>query len=394
MDDNNSFLYPQGFHIGAIFYIVKNIGDRNFAFPFNPETYSPQDYDRDLGTFERECRYRIWAMMEMGILEDHRMTDNHLSYQKLTEKGQRIYELMKSVTFPTSFFDRVSNDSWDMKLNPIDYIKFTQTLKDSNPELFNLLHEIIVKMDACQDFISYFLLKGKYKITKDKLYRDYFSNPFVRKTYTKRHLTPPSESYETSRRRISVIIGLLESVNVMSGYDAQVNENVILLESSENVTEQRTEEIEVEAESEVKHISISEVDERLRQLKEKLPTITPTIRTPTQPTPIPAYPRNPSLPSLLKRKRNYTCQVCEIRGFEKPNGILFMSHHHMVAMNRGIELGRNPDEPSNILIVCSWCHDKLEYGSRHVKEEVYLDLLSRGVINQNKIDELRRLNII
>lgn len=394
MDDNNSFLYPQGFHIGAVFFIVKNIGDENLVFPFNPETYSPHDYGESLGTFERECRYRMWALMEMGILEDHRITNNHLSYQKLTEKGQRIYELMNLVTFPTSFFERVSNDSWNMRLSPIDYIRFTQTLRGSNPELFGILHEIIVKMDACQDFISYFLFKGKYRIVKHELYSDYFSNPFVRETYEKRGLTPPSESYETARRRISIIIGLLESVNVVSGYSVQGNENVTLLESSENIEQERTDAIEKKVESTVNKISNEEMNERLRQLEEILPTITPMPRIRERASLPPKYPRHPSLPALLKRQRNYTCQVCGVRGFEKTDGGLFTSHHHMVPMDRGVEIGRNPDVPSNILIVCSWCHAKFEYGKSQLKKEMYFDLLKRGIINQDKIDELRVLNII
>lgn len=66
----------------------------------------------------------------------------------------------------------------------------------------------------------------------------------------------------------------------------------------------------------------------------------------------------------------------------------------MVDMSRGREIGKNPDVPSNILIVCSWCHDKLQYGTRQVNVEIYSNLLERGVINQSKIDELRLLHII
>jgi len=238
MEDNHSFLYPQGFHIGALYFIVKNIGDQNFSYPFNPTTYKPEQ-GVSLGTFERECRYRMWALMEMSILEDHRTTNNAISYQKLTGKGQRIYELMQNVRFLANFFRRRSNDSWAMLLSPSTYITFTQRLKYTNPELFNLLHDIFASMDACQDLIAYFVFKGKYQISKHELYTDYFSNPIIRDRYTQRGLTPPSDSYETARRRLSIIIGLLQSVNIVSVSSIQVAGMVTLLESFENITEKR-----------------------------------------------------------------------------------------------------------------------------------------------------------
>lgn len=394
MDDNNSFLYPQGFHIGALFHVVKNIGDSNFSHPFNPETYSPQNYNRTLGTFERECRYRMWALMEMGILEDHRVTDDHRSYQNLTEKGRRIYELMEGVEFPANFFQRRSNDSWALRLEPIDYIRFTRSLKGACPELFNLLHDTFASMDSCQDLIAHFLFSGKYQITKHELYSTYFSNPIVRDRYTQRGLTPPRDSYETARRRLSIIIKLLQSVDIVSVSSTRVEGVVTLLESSENLTEQRMETIEEKAEETVSEIDAAEIDNQLQELETHLSGLAPKDRVPNPGIKSPAYPRNPRVVALKKIEQNYTCQVCNEVGFEKPDGLKFISHHHMIPMNKGVAFGSNPDVPSNILIVCSWCHDKLEYGTREIKESIYNDLLRREIINQDKIDDLRQLEII
>lgn len=393
MEDNHSFLYPQGFHMGALFFLIKNLGNKNFNFPFNQETYSPQDYGKELGTFEREFRYRVWALMEMGILEDGRITKNNLSYQKLTEKGINIYNLMKDLNFPDSFFERKSDDSWAMTLNPIDYINFTKKIKEESPSLFKILHETIINMDACQDLISYFISEGRYKISKNELYGKYFSNDFVRETYSKRKLTLPKQSYETARRRISIIIGLLESVGVLLGYSSKVEEDVVLLESSEDLTEERDEKIEQKTEYLVREKNISEINNALNQLEEKLPTISPSIKISKKIYSKPTYPRHPALPSLLKKKRDYTCQICGEKGFEKPNGILFISHHHMIPMNKGIEIGRNPDVPSNILIVCSWCHDKLEYANNSLKKKIYEELLTKKIIDKDLFEELRSLNL-
>ena len=61
----------------------------------------------------------MWALMEMGILEDHRHTNNPLSYKNLTETGRHIYELMKNVRYPPDFFEHRTKYSWDMKLNQL-----------------------------------------------------------------------------------------------------------------------------------------------------------------------------------------------------------------------------------------------------------------------------------
>lgn len=394
MEDNNSFLYPQGFHIGALYYIVKNLGDRNFSYPFNPETYFPKAYKLPLGTFEREFRYRIWALMEMGLIEDHRKTGNYLSYQHLTKKGLKIYKLIRKITFPGSFFNRISGTSWDMTLSPADFIRFTLTLRTSSHKLFSLLHEVIVSMDCSQDFIGYFISKGKHRIKKDDLYNAYFSDPYIMRTFRNRALTPPNRSYETSRRRVSVVIGLLESIGEVRGYSNQVNQYVNLLGSSGSLSQKHTEEIEKESDLAVLRLSTQEIDNRLKELEQILPTINPIIPPPQNNKTEPSYPRNPVLPSLLKNKRNYTCQVCGAKGFGKPDGTLFISHHHMVPMHRGMEIKTNPDIPSNILIVCTWCHNMFEYGTRQLKQRIYQDLLNRGVVNQSKINELRGLNII
>jgi len=394
MQDNNSFLYPQGFHIGALYYIVKRLGEKDYSFPLNPQTYSPRDYDLGLDTFQRECRYRIWALMEMGMIEDHRETSSHLSYQKLTEIGQSIYELMKEVTFPQYFFTRKGSNSWAMSLQPMEYIQFTKGLEEDCFDLFNILYSCISIMDASRDFVSHFLLSNRFTIPKNELYGTYFSNPIVRDTFVRRGLIPPKDSYETARRRISVLIGLLESVNIVEGYSIRTKGNVRLLNIPESISDHRVSQIESKVEESIDELNVEEVETRLTELEENLSILPPRKSTPQTKGDIVHYPRYPALAKLLKRKFNYTCQVCGAIGFKKQNDTLFISHHHMIPMSKGIEYGSNPDTPSNILIVCSWCHDKLEYGKKELKCEIYNELKRKGTIDQKKVDELSSFNII
>jgi len=398
MNNKNSFLYPQGFHIGHLYLLIKHIGDGNFEFPFNPETYWPNEYGEELSGTSRQLRYKIWALMEMGILEDQRITNNHLSYQTLTAKGRRIYELLNTIELPANFLDRQANDSWIMEYGDRNFIHFTQSLENICPELFELLKTIFLEMKSSQDLIKYFVEKNIKHIEKDELYENYFDKQYVKETYRQSGLRPPRRSIETARRRISVIVGLLESVNIIKGWGLR-DTPISICDIPSNIFEEKESEIESQLQQTITPLTIEEINDRLRELQIQLQGIEPVVdNKDTINTTIPKYPRNRNLELLMKKRENYHCQYCNVEGFQKENernnDIRYIECHHMIPMRLGQEYGSNPDVPSNIIVLCSWCHVKFEYGTQELKETMYQNLLEREIINQEKIAELRRFNII
>lgn len=395
MRELHSFLYPQGFHIGHLFLIVKNIGDDNFSYPFNPETYYPRAYGRTKGGFERQFSYKIWALMEMGILEDHRRTGDHLSYQRLTEVGRKLYRTFDRIDFPSDFFERRASDSWDMTFGEYKFITFTKALENDCSEAFETMRSAILGMQASKDLIGYFMMKGIRRIDRERLYQDYFRQERVRECFRDRGLKPPRESVETTRRRVSVIIGLLECIDVMKGWGGIASDPVTLVKVPQEIFDREDEALESETAEQVSTMSIEEMRERLEELEERLQSIEPSypIRHSVD-VASRSYPRNRELEVLLKETNQYTCQYCSERGFEKEGGDLYIECHHMIPMSLGEQYGTNPDVPTNILVLCSWCHKKLERGSASLKRDMYDNLLRKDIITRDKIDELERFGLI
>lgn len=68
--------------------------------------------------------------------------------------------------------------------------------------------------------------------------------------------------------------------------------------------------------------------------------------------------RNRKIANLVKRRANYTCQICSELGFSKRNGGRYAEVHHKDELSRtGLDL------PSNMICVCPRCHRILHYGN-------------------------------
>ena len=77
-----------------------------------------------LSKFGRQARYKIWAAMEIRLLEDDRKPGaSDSTYQSLTEKGKALFDIMQKhqAEMPIGFFDFRTNSktdlSWDMIKN-------------------------------------------------------------------------------------------------------------------------------------------------------------------------------------------------------------------------------------------------------------------------------------
>lgn len=53
--------------------------------------------------------------------------------------------------------------------------------------------------------------------------------------------------------------------------------------------------------------------------------------------------------SNVKRTKNY-CEECRLKLWELPKGI-YLERHHKIPLSRG-----GKDEPSNIQVLCTFCH--------------------------------------
>jgi superfamily II DNA or RNA helicase len=214
-----SYHYPQGTHLGHIFYIIYSIGNKNLCERLHEDTYAPPE-GQTLSKLGRQTRYKVWACMELGLLYDDRQPNSsRKTYQNLTEKGKKVYEILKEhVSEPEIFFSfRDVNDdderkiSWDMG----DEYRFNKFIKELPSEKFEVLKEIFFSMDAVKHMLKFLfhVNQNNAVLRKDEIYKNYFNAPFIRKYFEQNGIEQDSE--EGARRRLPFILNILESFKVI-----------------------------------------------------------------------------------------------------------------------------------------------------------------------------------
>jgi hypothetical protein len=86
----------------------------------------------------------------------------------------------------------------------------------------------------------------------------------------------------------------------------------------------------------------------------------------------------------LAELNNYTCQLCQQRGFEQKTGRPYLEAHHFLSLHK-----KEPKSlcSENIIVVCPGCHRMLHYA------KVELEILPQGYLRltlNGKVYELRR----
>lgn len=212
----SSFYYPQGFHLGHLFFIIKRLGERNFSFPLRPEDYNLGKKESSL---MRQTSYKLWVLMEMGLVEDDRMPNSlPTTYQNLTSKGSRLYTLIKNniSEFPDNFF-QLEEESWKTVRDVIFYIDFVKSLERRIPDMYIFLASAILEYKTVILLLRYLLHEKKVDtIEKSLLYEDFHGNDMVRPFHRKYKI-----SFNTTRsaeHRLPILIGFLESIHIAEGY--------------------------------------------------------------------------------------------------------------------------------------------------------------------------------
>jgi hypothetical protein len=69
--------------------------------------------------------------------------------------------------------------------------------------------------------------------------------------------------------------------------------------------------------------------------------------------------RNQRLARDIKKKRNYTCEICLVpSGWKTSEGHAYVEAHHVIPLGES-----GADHERNLIVVCPGCHRMLHYGS-------------------------------
>lgn len=397
MQDNNSYHYPQGFDVGHLFFILKRVGDRDFSYPLRPEDYCMGSVD---STIKRQTRYKIWAMIGLGLLKDDRLPGSDpLSYQQLTALGHKLYKRIVASLglIPSDFFTFRTGVPWNMTYASEYYLNFVKNLEVRDPLFFNLFESMVLDSPAVRHLLRFFVLvKRRPELDNTILYSEFFQTSHVQEYFRQKGLIPPRRSFETARRRIPILIGLLEAVNVMEGYGRHHNrlfriprsmdlssDRLMFLEEVETIDDVERE-IEDTERAGARELSSDQRRQLLdyferRATAQESATLRPHI--------VRTFPRDPRVSALVAEDRNYICELCSVPMFKTRAGSPYCEIHHIIPRRKG-----GKDAPSNMVVLCPVCHRKIHYGTARVRVDTYRVLARKGIYDD--FETLRQKRIL
>ena len=213
-----SYHYPQGTHLGHIFYIVKTLGDGVFTDLVNPELYIAADGVST--TLARQTRYKIWACMELGILYDDRNPEETIdadTFRNLTPAGKTLYRILNEYVEDPDFYSFKTGGkteiSWSMVQDEAYFNAFIRNLPKGEQDK---LAEIFLQMDAVKHMLVYLFHENKNATTfsKNQVYTNYFTAPYISEYFEINGIEVPS--LEGAKRRLPFILNILDAFSVVT----------------------------------------------------------------------------------------------------------------------------------------------------------------------------------
>ncbi|WP_415875153.1 DEAD/DEAH box helicase [Clostridium sp.] len=223
-----SYHYPQGTHLGHIFYVVKTLGDGVNTNLISPEIYAPTN--TPVTKLGRQTRYKIWACMELGFVFDDRNPSSKVdatTFTHLTPEGKFLYSVLNKYVTDANFyaFKNTKDITWEMAHNA-QY--FNDFIKGLPSEVKKQLEQIFFKMDAVKHMLKYLFHENKNRkqFVRSEIYSNYFNTPFIRQYFDMNGIEQDSE--EGAKRRLPFILNILEAFGVVK-FTSRSNIEIIRL---------------------------------------------------------------------------------------------------------------------------------------------------------------------
>lgn len=217
-----SYHYPQGVHLGHIIYSVKLIGKDK-----RDNTYLDDKYIRlrgnlgsnRLGTFQRQTKYKLQALMEMGLVVDDRNFGQNEKYSlELTPEGKEFYKLFKPLIERINFSfskEKQKTQSWDMKLNPQEFNILLWGFVKKDKEKREYLQKLFLGIPAVSQMLDYlYRIERRKSIPKSSIYSGFFRAPSVKMYCDQNGIDIATK--EGAKHRCPFLINILESIGIVS----------------------------------------------------------------------------------------------------------------------------------------------------------------------------------
>ena len=167
--------------------------------------------DRRTSTIQRQSKYKIQALMELGILEDARkIKSNNLV---LTNTGKDLVDEFKPLLQKINI-NLTDPLSWRMQKNESYFNNEIAKFLDNNSNAKKLWLSILLNFDAFEQLLHVFYRELQTEIiSKNNLYENFFQSPYVLSFIESNGIEIPS--LEGSRRRVPFLNNLAESIVIL-----------------------------------------------------------------------------------------------------------------------------------------------------------------------------------
>lgn len=227
-EDEPSFHFPQGTHLGHLFYILnilyKNI--RSGSYLDEEHVAFGESYGSGRkGTFRRQVKYKLQGAMELGLVQDYRVMNPLEGFNlKLTPKGNKFFEIIKPLIEEEQISLEFKKEmSWDMKMNEREFNHKLKSLRQKiQKEEKEFVDQVFLYMDAISLLLNFVYKKVQEKsISKTYLYHHFFEDKDVINYHRKNGLKIPP-SMDGRRRRVPFLLNLLESIDVLDQNSTEI----------------------------------------------------------------------------------------------------------------------------------------------------------------------------
>ncbi len=217
-----SYHYPQGVHLGHVLYILKIIGKNKGKSSLIDDRFVRMRGNLDsgrLGAFQRQTKYKLQGMMEMGLVTDDRTFGLQENYElSLTPEGRELYDLLESFLSKIDLsFSRGSGriPSWNMELSPQDFnVQIWEFIRGDKRKR-EFVQKLFLNVHAVSQMLNYiYKIERKREIKKAFVYLGFFKAPFVRQYCDQNGIEIATE--EGARHRCPFLLNTLEAIGILS----------------------------------------------------------------------------------------------------------------------------------------------------------------------------------
>lgn len=222
-----SYHYPQGVDLGHILYILKILKDGN-----TKNTPIDSKYVRMRGNFsndregaiQRQTKYKLQAMMELGLIDDDRAYRSDEPYNlKLSLKGKEIAYLLSPLLDSINFaFKEKEYLTWEMQTSTNEFNQILKKFLNNNEFVKIKFQNLILKMPAVSQMLNHiYRYIQKNRCTKREIYLSFFKTPQMQLYCDRLGIEPATDS--AAEHRCPFLLNLLEVLDIINQTRTEIN---------------------------------------------------------------------------------------------------------------------------------------------------------------------------